>query len=133
MISKTGKDFDIILVTAEPYEDHPLSPAGVLARVLEAEGYCIGIIESPQTDEDFQKLGRPRLFLGITSGSVDSMLNNFTPLKKRRMKDPYANCPAMPDRAILHYSNKYRQLMKGVPLVIGGVEASLRRLAHYDY
>ena len=136
MISRKGSGFDIILVSGEPWVDHPMSPAGIIARVLEAAGYAVGIIDRPdwKTDGDFVKLGAPRLFFGVTSGSIDSMLVNYTPLKRRREKDehaPYAS--AMPDRAVIVYCNILRRLFPGTPLVIGGIEASLRRFAHYDY
>ena len=136
MIARKGKDFDIILVSGEPYADHPMSPAGVIACVLDAEGYRVGVIDRPdwKTDRDFLRLGAPRLFFGVTSGSIDSMLVNYTPLKRRRAKDehaPYAS--AMPDRAVIVYCNILRRLFPGAPLVIGGIEASLRRFAHYDY
>ena len=136
MIATRGSGFDIILVTGEPYADHPLSPAGVIARVLDARGYSVGIIGSPdwKGKEDFLKLGRPRLFFGVTSGSIDSMLVNYSPLKRERVRD--RNVPfiaRMPDRAVTVYANRIRELHRGVPIVIGGIEASLRRLAHYDY
>ncbi len=136
MIARKGSGFDIILISGEPYVDHPMSPAGVIARVLDAEGHKVGIIDRPdwKTDRDFLKLGAPRLFFGVTSGSIDSMLVNYTPLKRRREKDehaPYAS--AMPDRAVIVYCNVLRRLFPGSPLVIGGIEASLRRFAHYDY
>ena len=113
-----------------------MSPAGVIARVLEAAGHKVGVIDRPdwRADRDFLRLGAPRLFFGVTSGSIDSMLVNYTPLKRRREKDehaPYAS--AMPDRAVIVYSNVLRRLFPGTPLVIGGIEASLRRFAHYDY
>ena len=136
MIAREGSNFDVILVSGEPYVDHPMSPAGLIARVLEAEGWRVGVIDRPdwKTDRDFLKLGAPRLFFGVTSGSIDSMLVNYTPLKRRREKDehaPYAS--AMPDRAVIVYCNILRRLFPGSPLVIGGIEASLRRFAHYDY
>jgi uncharacterized radical SAM protein YgiQ len=136
MIARKGSCFDIILVSGEPYVDHPMSPVGVIARVLDAEGHKVGIIDRPdwKTDRDFLKLGAPRLFFGVTSGSIDSMLVNYTPLKRRREKDehaPYAS--AMPDRAVIVYCNILRRLFPEAPLVIGGIEASLRRFAHYDY
>jgi uncharacterized radical SAM protein YgiQ len=136
MIAREGTGFDVILVSGEPYVDHPLSAAGVIARVLESAGFSVGVIERPDwADEgDFRRLGRPRLFFGVTSGSIDSMLVNYTPLKRRREKDehaPYAS--GMPDRAVLVYCNRIRAAFPGVPLVIGGIEASLRRFAHYDY
>jgi len=136
MIAARGSDFDIILISGEPYADHPLSGIGVIARVLDAEGYRVGVIGRPdwKSDRDFTQLGRPRLFFGITSGSIDSLLVNYTPLKRDRRRDP--NVPrvsGIPDRAVLVYCNKLKHLFPGLPLVIGGVEASLRRLAHYDY
>jgi len=136
MISKKGTDFDVILISGEPYVDHPLSGTGVIARVLDARGHKVGIIERPdwRSDIDFQRLGRPRLFFGITSGSIDSMLVNYTPLKRARAKDehaPYAS--GMPDRAVLVYANRIRHLFPGSVIVLGGIEASLRRFAHYDY
>jgi uncharacterized radical SAM protein YgiQ len=136
MIATRGSGFDVILVTGEPYADHPFSPAGVIARVLDARGYCVGVISSPDWKgrEDFLKLGRPRLFFGVTSGSIDSMLVNYSPLKRERVRD--RNVPfiaRMPDRAVVVYANRIRELHRGAPIVIGGIEASLRRLAHYDY
>ena len=136
MIGLTGKDFDIILVSGDPYADHPLSPVGVIARVLEAKGYKVGIIERPDwtSDRDFLQLERPRLFFGVTSGSIDSCLANYTPLLRRREKDEYAPYSSgKPDRAVIVYCNKIKQLFPGIPIVIGGIEASLRRFAHYDY
>jgi len=136
MIALRGAGFDVVLVSGEPYVDHPLSAAGVIARVLEARGYSVGVIERPdwRRDDDFVRLGRPRLFFGITSGSIDSMLVNYTPLKRRREKDEHAPfVSGMPDRAVLVYANKIRALHPGVPVVAGGIEASLRRFAHYDY
>jgi radical SAM superfamily enzyme YgiQ (UPF0313 family) len=136
MIATRGTGFDIILVSGEPYADHPLSPVGMIARVLDAEGWKVGVIESPdwKGTADFLKLGRPRLFFGVTSGSIDSMLVNYTPLKRERALDPNAPYASrMPDRAVIVYANRLRQLHKGVPIVLGGIEASLRRFAHYDY
>jgi radical SAM superfamily enzyme YgiQ (UPF0313 family) len=136
MIATKGTGFDIILVSGEPYADHPLSPAGMIARVLDAEGYKVGVIECPdwKGTADFLKLGRPRLFFGVTSGSIDSMLVNYTPLKRERAADPNAPFVSrMPDRAVIVYANRLRQLHKGARIVLGGIEASLRRFAHYDY
>jgi len=136
MIALKGSGFDVILVSGEPYADHPLSGVGVIARVLEAKGYSVGVIERPdwKSGADFKKLGPPRLFFGLTAGSIDSLLVNYTALKRARSKDehePYAS--GMPDRAVLVYANKVRQLFPVVPIVLGGIEASLRRFAHYDY
>jgi uncharacterized radical SAM protein YgiQ len=136
MAATKGSKFDVILVSGEPHVDHPLSGPGVIARVLEAEGYRVGVIEHPdwKGEKDFKKLGPPRLYFGLTSGSVDSLLVNYTPLKRRREKDEHAPYKsAMPDRAVLVYANKVRALFPGVPVVLGGIEASLRRFAHYDY
>ncbi|MGB7296431.1 MAG: YgiQ family radical SAM protein [Candidatus Aminicenantales bacterium] len=136
MISTTGRDFDIILVSGEPYVDHPLSAAGVIARVLDAKGYKVGVIGRPdwKSDADFLRLGRPRLFFGITSGSMDSLLVNYTSLKRERAKDPNApHRSGIPDRAVLVYANRIKHLYPGLTIVLGGIEASLRRFAHYDY
>ncbi len=136
MIATSGSSFDVILVSGEPYADHPLSPVGVIARVLDARGYRVGVIASPdwKRKDDFLKLGRPRLFFGVTSGSIDSMLVNYSPLKRERARDRNVEYVArMPDRAVIVYANKIRELHRGVPIVLGGIEASLRRFAHYDY
>lgn len=133
MISRTGSGFDVILVSAEYYDDHPLSPVGVIAKVLEAKGYKVGIIEKPMFEKDYSKLGAPKLFFGVTSGSIDSMLNNYTPLKKPREEDRYNRVTGMPDRALIVYCNGIKKQFKDVPIVLGGIEASLRRFAHFDY
>jgi uncharacterized radical SAM protein YgiQ len=135
MISKTGKDFDIILISGEYYDDHPLSPVGVIARVLESQGYKIGIIEKPLEKQDFIKLGKPKLFFGISSGSIDSMLNNYTALNRARADDKNFDetFEPLPDRAIIFYSNKIKEYFKDSKIILGGIEASLRRFAHYDF
>jgi len=136
MITSKGSGFDVILVSGEPYVDHPLSAVGVIARVLDDKGCKVGVIERPdwKGEADFKRFGAPRLFFGLTAGSIDSMLANYTPLKRARAKDehrPYAS--GMPDRAVLVYANIVRRLFPGTPVVLGGIEASLRRFAHYDY
>ncbi len=133
MISKLGKDFDIIIITAEYYDDHPLSPSGVLSRILDSKGYKVGIIEKPQSKEDYIKLGSPKLFFAVTSGSIDCMVHNYTPLKKRRSEDPHSKLSLIPDRALILYCNKIKEFFKSSIIVIGGFEASMRRFAHYDY
>jgi uncharacterized radical SAM protein YgiQ len=136
MIALEGSGFDIILVGGEPYVDHPLSAVGIIARVLDERGYRVGVIERPDWtgDADFRRLGRPRLYFGLTAGSIDSMLVNYTPLKRRRDKDEHApHASGIPDRALLVYANRVRAAFPGVPIVLGGIEASLRRFAHYDY
>ncbi|VVB61940.1 Ribosomal protein S12 methylthiotransferase RimO [uncultured archaeon] len=133
MIAKIGSDFDIILISGEYYDDHPLSPVGVIAKVLDAKGYRVGVIEKPETKEHYTKLGTPRLCFGVTSGSIDSMVHNYTPLKRKRIDDNYSNATKMPDRAVIFYCNKLKEYFKSSVIVIGGIEASLRRFAHYDY
>ena len=133
MIAKIGSNFDIIIITAEYYEDHPLSPSGVLARVLDASGFSVGLIEKPKNKEDIAKLGEPNLAFCVTAGSIDSMLNNYTPLKKKRILDKYSNATKMPDRAIIVYCNLIKEQYKKTKIIIGGIESSLRRFAHYDY
>jgi len=133
MIAKTGYDFDIILISGEYYDDHPLSPVGVIAKVLDSKGYRVGIIEKPETKDQFTRLGAPRLCFGITSGSIDSMVHNYTPLKRKRSVDIHSDVTKLPDRAVIFYCNKIKEYFKGCTLVIGGIEASLRRFAHYDY
>ncbi|MBI4983746.1 YgiQ family radical SAM protein [Candidatus Woesearchaeota archaeon] len=132
-ILSKNQQFDIILISGEYYDDHPLSPVGIIARVLDAKGYSVGIIEKPKTKEDFTRLGTPKLFFGVTPGTVDSMLYNYTPLKRSRMQDPHSFITEIPVRAVIFYCNKLREYFPGCQLVIGGVEASLRRFAHYDY
>jgi uncharacterized radical SAM protein YgiQ len=133
MITNTGNDLDIILISGEYYDDHPLSPVGIIARVLDAKGYRVGIIEKPQRKEEYTRLGAPHLCFGITSGSIDSMLHNYTPLKRKRIEDIHSKVTTLPDRAVIFYCNKVKEYFKSSILVIGGIEASLRRFAHYDY
>ena len=136
MIATAGQGFDIILISGEPYVDHPLSAVGVIARVLDAKGYGVGVVGRPdwKRDNDFLRLGRPRLYFGITSGSMDSLLVNYTPLKRPRAEDPVEPYQSgIPDRAVLVYASKIKHLFPGTAVVIGGMEASLRRFAHYDY
>ena len=129
--------FDIILVTGDAYVDHPSFGTALIGRVLWDKGYTVGIIAQPDwnRDRDFTALGAPRLFFGVSSGSVDSMVNNFTPNLKRRKKDVYSpgGIPRRPDRATIVYADRVHSLFPGVPVVLGGIEASLRRFAHYDF
>ena len=129
---------DIILVTGDAYVDHPSFGMAVIGRSLEAQGFRVGIIAQPNWEsvEDFQKLGKPNLFYGITAGNMDSMVNHYTSDRKIRHNDAYTPDDVhgkRPDRAVMVYTNRCRQAYKGVPVVIGGIEASLRRIAHYDY
>lgn len=128
---------DVIIVSGDAYVDHPGFGAAVIRRVLGGAGFRVGVIAQPRwtEDDDFLALGRPRLFFGITAGNVDSMVANYSPSLNRRRQDDYSpgGRPGMrPNRSTTVYANKLRQLFRGVPLVIGGIEASLRRLAHYD-
>ncbi|MCF7861420.1 YgiQ family radical SAM protein [Candidatus Woesearchaeota archaeon] len=126
--------YDIIFVTGELYFDHPLCGTAVLKRLLEKKGYKVGVIESPKTEVDIKKLGAPRLFFGISAGSIDSMVRNYTPLKKKRELDKNLNYDEfVPDRATIVYSNWIRKNFKDSTIVLGGTEASLRRFTHYDY
>ena len=129
--------FDIILVTGDAYVDHPSFGTALIGRVLWDAGFSVGIIAQPdvQSDKDFTTLGAPRLFFGISSGNVDSMVNAFTPNLKRRNSDAYSpgGVPRRPDRATIVYANRIHQIYPGIPIVLGGIEASLRRFAHYDF
>jgi uncharacterized radical SAM protein YgiQ len=129
---------DIIIITGDAYVDHPSFGAAIIARSLEAEGFRVGIIAQPdwKNVEDFQQLGKPRLFFGVTAGNMDSMVNHYTAQRKLRHDDAYSPDGVFglrPDRATFIYTNIIKQLYKGVPVVIGGIEASLRRIAHYDF
>ncbi len=139
-LKKRGWDqLDVILVSGDSYIDSPFIGAAVIGRVLEARGYKVGIIAQPDisTGDDIRRLGEPRLFWGVTGGSVDSMVANYTASNKRRKQDDYTpggENSARPDRAVIVYSNLIRRHFKRtVPIVLGGIEASLRRVAHYDY
>ncbi len=129
---------DIIIVTGDAYVDHPSFGMALVGRLLEAQGFRVGIIAQPrwQDSEDFLRLGRPRLFFGITAGNMDSMVNRYTSDRRLRSNDAYTpggEGGKRPDRAVIVYSQRAREACPGVPIIIGGIEASLRRIAHYDY
>jgi len=129
---------DVILVTGDAYIDHPSFGMALIGRLLEAQGFRVGIISQPDwtSAKDFAKLGRPKLFFGVTGGNMDSMVNRYTSDKKIRSNDAYTPDGAAgkrPDRAVNVYSHRCREAYKDVPIIIGGIEASLRRIAHYDY
>lgn len=130
---------DVILFTGDAYVDHPSFGAAVIGRILEAEGLRVAIIPQPNWQDDlrdFKKLGAPRLFFAVTAGNMDSMVNHYTANKRKRSNDAYTpggQAGKRPDYATIVYSNILKNLYPDVPLVIGGIEASLRRVTHYDY
>ncbi|WP_245869508.1 YgiQ family radical SAM protein, partial [Vibrio fujianensis] len=129
---------DIIIVTGDAYVDHPSFGMAIIGRLLEAQGFRVGIIAQPEWQDKsaFMALGQPNLFFGITAGNMDSMINRYTADKKLRHDDAYTpnnEGGKRPDRATLVYSQRCREAYKEVPIVLGGIEASLRRVAHYDY
>ena len=134
-----GRQPDIVFVTGDAYVDHPSFGAmAVLGRVLESHGFKVAILAQPDwhSADAWRALGRPRLFYAVSAGNMDSMINHYTANKKRRNDDAYSpgrRIGLRPDRPTPVYAQRCREAFKGVPVVIGGVEASLRRIAHYDY
>ncbi len=129
---------DVIIVSGDAYVDHPSFGMAVIGRVLEAQGFRVGIIAQPDWNdlESFRSLGRPTLFFGVAAGNMDSMINHYTADRKIRSDDAYTPGNVggkRPDRATLVYTQRVQEAFKDVPIVIGGIEASLRRIAHYDY
>src|SRR3954466_14706488 len=129
---------DVVFVTGDAYVDHPAVPVGILGPVLEAAGLRVAILSQPdwRSAEPWRQFGRPRLFFGISAGNMDSMINHYTANKKVRNDDAYSpdgQIGLRPDRATIPYCQRAREAFPGVPIIAGGVEASLRRLAHYDY
>lgn len=129
---------DILLVSGDAYVDHPAFGAALIGRVLESAGYRVAILAQPDwhSKEPFLAFGRPRLFVGITAGCLDSMLAHYTPTGNLRKVDAYSpggRTGLRPSRATVVYANRVREALPGIPIVLGGIEASLRRLAHYDY
>ncbi len=129
---------DIIIVTGDAYVDHPSFGMAIIGRVLEAQGFRVGIIAQPDwhSAEPFRALGRPNLFFGITAGNMDSMVNRYTADRRLRSDDAYTPGGVggrRPDRSVIVYAQRVREAFKDVPIVIGGIEASLRRIAHFDY
>jgi uncharacterized radical SAM protein YgiQ len=129
---------DIIIVTGDAYVDHPSFGMAIIGRVLEAQGFKVGIIAQPDwhSTRDFEALGAPRLFFGVTGGNMDSMVNRYTSDRRVRSDDAYTpggQGGKRPDRCVIVYSQRIRESYKTVPIVVGGIEASLRRIAHFDY
>ena len=138
MIDRGWEELDFVLVTGDAYVDHHSFGTAIISRVLESAGYKVGIIAQPdwRTTDDFMKLGKPRLAFLVNAGNMDSMVNHYSVSKKHREKDMYSPGGKMgyrPDRATIVYCNKIREAYSDVAIVIGGIEASLRRFAHYDY
>jgi len=138
-LAKLGwEQLDFVIISGDAYVDHPSFGHALIGRVLLAEGFSVGIIPQPDWHkvESFKKLGKPRLAFLVTGGNIDSMVNHYTAAKKPRSTDLYSSGGKKgkrPDRATIVYSHKVREAYKDVPVIIGGIEASLRRFAHYDY
>jgi len=129
---------DIIIITGDAYIDHPSFGMAVIGRTLEAQGFRVGIISQPdwKSADGFRRLGKPNLFFGVTAGNMDSMVNHYTSEHRIRSDDAYTAggmAGKRPDRAVTVYAQRCREAFKGVPVIIGSIEASLRRIAHYDY
>jgi len=129
---------DIILVTGDAYVDHPSFGMALVGRLLEEQGFRVGILDQPdyRSSEAFAELGRPTLFFGITGGNMDSLVNHYTSDKKPRSDDAYTPgglAGKRPDRATIVYTQRCREAFPDAPVVIGGIEASLRRISHFDY
>jgi uncharacterized radical SAM protein YgiQ len=131
-------ELDVVIVTGDAYVDHPAFGPILIARFLEGRGFKVGVVAQPdwRSAEPFRALGRPRLFFGVSAGNLDSMLNRLTAQKKNRSEDQYSpggRTGCRPDRATVVYAQRCREAYPDVPIVLGGIEASLRRIAHYDY
>jgi len=138
MQARGWTELDVLIVTGDAYVDHPAFGPVLIARFLAGRGYRVGIVAQPRWTgvEDIARMGRPRLFVGVSAGNLDSMLNKLTAQKKVRSEDQYSpggRPNARPNRASIVYANLCRQAFPGLPVVLGGIEASLRRIAHYDY
>ncbi len=138
MEARGWDQLDIIIVSGDAYVDHPAFGPVLIARFLEGRGFKVGIIAQPDwhSAEPFKALGKPRLFFGVAAGNLDSMLNRLTAQKKNRSEDQYSpggRTSCRPDRATIVYAQRCREAYPDVPIVLGGIEASLRRIAHYDY
>src|SRR5262245_48977146 len=138
MDTRGWTELDIVIVSGDAYVDHPAFGPVLIARFLEGRGFKVGIIAQPDwhSPEPFRALGKPRLFFGVSAGNLDSMLNRLTAQKKNRGEDQYSpsgRARSRPDRATIVYAQRCREAYPDVPVVLGGIEASLRRIAHYDY
>ena len=138
MEKRGWEQLDFLYICGDAYVDHPSFGHAIISRVLEKHGYKVGIISLPdwRSVDDFKKMGKPRLGVFVSAGNIDSMVNHYTASKKRRSDDAYApgnKAGQRPDRATIVYCNRIREAFGAIPLLIGGIEASLRRFAHYDY
>ncbi len=138
MRERGWQEADFILITGDAYVDHPSFGAAIISRLLQSRGYKVAVLSQPgpESAKNFRVLGRPRLGFLVTAGNIDSMVNNYTAAKRKRTKDVYspgARAGLRPDRASIAYSIRVREAFGQVPIILGGLEASLRRLAHYDY
>lgn len=129
---------DFVLVSADAYVDHPSFGAAIIARVLESQGFRVGVLAQPdwRREESFLALGKPRLAFLVSGGNIDSMVAHYTAAKRRRSEDEYSpggKAGYRPDRPTIVYTRQLKKLFPSVPVIIGGLEASLRRFAHYDY
>ena len=130
---------DVVLFSGDAYVDHPSFGAAVIGRTLQAAGYRVAIVPQPNWQDDlrdFRKFGAPRLFFGVSAGAMDSMVNHYTAARRRRSDDAYtpgARHGARPDYPTIVYSGILRDLFPDTPIIAGGIEASMRRLSHYDY
>ena len=131
-------ELDFLYISGDAYVDHPSFGHAIISRLLESHGYRVGIVAQPdwRSTKDFMKMGKPKLGVMLSSGVIDSMVNHYTAGKKTRKDDLYSpggKSGYRPDRAVIVYCNRIREAFKDIPLIIGGIEASLRRFAHYDY
>lgn len=136
MIDRGIEQLDFICFTGDAYIDHPTFGIAIISRMIEAAGFTVGIIAQPLTDEDYKRLGKPKYCFMVTGGNIDSMVSNYTVALKKRNDDAYSaggKCGRRPDRALTVYCRRLKQLFPDVEISVGGLEASLRRFAHYDY
>ncbi len=135
-LERGWEQLDFVYIIGDAYVDHPSFGAAIISRVIESLGFSIGIISQPVADRDYMEFGKPRYAFLVTGGNIDSMVAHYTAAKRRRSDDAYTpggKAGRRPDRATIVYSRKLRQLYPDSNIVIGGLEASLRRFAHYDY
>lgn len=138
MQKRGWEELDFLLITGDAYVDHPSFGIAIISRLLESKGFRVGVLPQPDWKnlDDFKRMGRPRYACLISGGNIDSLVNHYTAAKKKRSGDVYSpggKTGLRPDRATIVYANKVREALPGVPVILGGIEASLRRFAHYDY